>query len=559
MPLPSNRTLFKALSLRPDAAPTLSLLKDLSQRTLNPQELLDFHEALLFYKAYPRSQAIYNFCCEELAGFYARVRSLDEDDRANLDQTGVVGSRIFYAYDDEMVRWLVKQQQGHVDIDWDEYEGKEEDPLSAQLPLFLSEVEQDAVDDPDVTTKQVVAAARGLGSSLEWVLDRFAATYPADLRAEVYNPMQIPLQMELIPEGPSRTLIDDGMPDKLYLWDPQQARAKFNLIKEIKRPLRLPKPLPQKLAAHYVNMALGTLLVRHRELFPLTHVNLKEVYDIRLDRGVRIIWWMMVPEWRLPLEVGWGCIILKNHVPIGYGAGGHLEQRTEISINVFDTFRGGEAAWLYAQYARICMALCPADWLVTRKWQLGGEGNEEGLLSGSYWFYDKLGFRSTEAALRKITDRERKRIAVQKGYRTPKSILRKIAEADIVLSLSGKPAAAYQEFPLSKIGALITNVIARDFAGRRKGLEARVLKEVQRRFGVSCAGFSKRERQRFAQMALLAFALPDFARRPRSEQRAFFDLCRRKGAEQEASYAHALPRCKKLFTDLQSIALKRAQ
>jgi hypothetical protein len=546
----SPKLLLKALSTRPDASRTLALLKELARSTLNARDLLALHEALLFYKAYPRSRAIRDFCSAQLANFYTRVRSLSEDERDELAQTGVVGSRSFYAYDEPMARWLVAHQQGQIDFDWDEYENKEAEPLSSHLPLYLSEVEQDAVDDADLSVREIIENTRGSLSSLEWLLDRFAAVYPDSIRAEIYNPLQLPLKLELIPEGPSRTLVDDGEPTTLHLWDPDKARAKFDLLKEIKRPLKLPRPLPLNSARKYLDMAHAVLLIRHRELYPLTHANPREVYDFKLERGVRILWWMMKPELRLPLELGWGCIILKNNVPIGYGAGGLLPARAEISINVFDTFRGGEALWLYAQYARICLALCPTDWLATRKWQLGGEGNEEGLLSGSYWFYDKMGFRSVDKNIRKIVDQERRKIAATRGYRTPKRILRKIAEADIMLSLSGAAVAEYREYPLSKIGLLATRVIAGQFGGQRQHLEARVLKETQKRYGFSASHLTAVEKTRFAQMALLILALPDFAAWPKAEQHKVFELCRLKGSSAEAAYGRATAKCPRFFAEL---------
>jgi hypothetical protein len=302
-----------------------------------------------------------------------------------------------------------------------------------------------------------------------------------------------------------------------------------------------------------LDLTYGTLLPRLRELYPATYGNPAEVYDIPLERGIRIIVWFMKPEMRLPLEVGWGLLLLKNHVPIGYGAGGMLEDRSEIAINVFDTFRGGEAGWLYSQYARVFHALGAAPWLVTRKYQIGYE-NEEGIASGAYWFYDKLGFRSTDAAVRKLADAERRKIAKQKGYRTPRRLLKKLCEADVVLSLEGREAGEYREFPLGQAGLAAGKVIGKMFEGQREELEGRVLEKMRRRFGVSTDGWTTAEKARFAQMSLFALLVPGLEKWPEPERQAVMDLCRLKGSACEGDYARAFRRNRKFFAELRKVA-----
>ena len=287
-----------------------------------------------------------------------------------------------------------------------------------------------------------------------------------------------------------------------------------------------------------LELCYGTLLPRLRELYPAIHGNPAEVYDIALERGVRILLWFMDPAHRLPLEAGWGILLLKNHVPIGYGAGAMLFDRSEIAINVFDTFRGGEAAWLYAQYARVFYALSGAPWLVTRKYQVGYE-NEEGLGSGSFWFYDKLGFRSVDGEIRALADAERERVRKEPGYRSPKRILRRLSQADVVLSLDGRDAAEYREFPLGAASLTAARVIRERFGGRRDGLETRILRVLKERLGWQTASFSTHEKAAVAQLGLLALAIEGVEQWPVRERAALLDFCRRKGSVREADYARA--------------------
>ncbi len=554
--MPSFRALLSELDRRPDPTRTRELLATLcALPALHPRALLALHERLLFARAYPRSRAIYDLCTGELEGFAARVAALDEDGREELAQTGVAGTRITYPYDLPMARWLISRLREHIEIDWDTYEERETDPLGELLPLLLSKSEQDALDDVEISTRTLVEAARPASqTALSWLLERLETVGDVALQQKVYNDLELALDVELAPSGsPARTTWDDGAPARLFLWDPVRARAPFDLRAEVKRPLRLPPPVAPARGRELLELCWGTLLPRLRELYPAIHGNPAEVYDIGLECGVRVILWFMDTAHRLPLEAGWGILLLKNHVPIGYGAGAMLADRAEIAINVFDTFRGGEAAWLYAQYARIFYAVSKVPWLVTRKYQVGYE-NEEGLGSGSFWFYDKLGFRSVDPEIRVLADVERAHIRKEPGYRSPKRVLRKLSEADVVLSLEGQNAGKYREFPLGAAGLAAAQSIATQFAGERNGLETRVLRVLKERLGWQAAGLTAAEKAAVAQMGLLVLNLKKIDNWPRCELAQLFEFCRLKGSPRETDYARAFATQRRFFTELRQAA-----
>jgi len=549
-------TLIQELRSHPDPERTLALLQRLAATAKGPQGLFKLHEQLLFYKAYPRSKAIRQFCEAELNRFAERVWALDGDQREALAQTGIAGTRIYYPYDESMASFLMGRLGAKVEIDWEAYAEREDDPLSDYLAPLTELAEGDAVDDPEVTAQRFIEAARGPShtTSLSWVLDAFTRAFHLPARRQIYNAMNLSLVMELAPEGPSRTLLDDGPPPTLFIWDPEKARARFDLIPEVRRPLRLPEPVPPARGKVLLELAWGTLLPRLRELYPAIHGNPAEVYDVALERGIRMILWFVEPAFRLPLDADWGLLILKNHVPIGYGAGGMLADRSEIAINVFDTFRGGEAAWLYSQLARMLNGICHAPWLVTRRYQVGYE-NDEGLGSGSFWFYDKLGFRSVDPEIRKLADQERAQIAKHKGYRSPRRVLKKLSAADVVLSLKGEPAEAYREFPISDAGLAATRMIAVEFGGDRHDLEHRVLNRLKQQFGISYQGWSAAEKSWFAQMGLFVLAVPDVNHWPTRDKVALFNLCRLKGSPREADYARAFRENRKFFEKLRAVCI----
>jgi hypothetical protein len=538
----SIRALFEEMRSSADGRRVQSLLQEIGGRALGPADLSAFHEALLFYKAYPLSEALRRVCERELAGFEARIDRLTPAERESLDQSGIVGTRMIYPYDLPMAQWLMQRLGDGIEIDWDVYESRDDDPLSELLPLMTPSTVQDALDEGIVSTRQILEAMRGsrFRTSLEWLADGFQRAFPSPLRDHLYNGMQLALRLTLRANGPSRTLADDGRPAALACWSPADRRPTIDLVRDVKKPLAIPAPCPKKRGQALLHLAYSTLLPRLRELYPAIHGNPEEVYDFPLERGVRIIVWFMKPARRLPLEAGWGLLTLRNGVPIGYGAGGMLEDRSEIAINVFDTFRGGEAAWLYTQYARIFYALGGASWLVTRKYQIGYE-NEEGISSGAYWFYDKLGFRSVDAGIRALADAERKKIARQKGYRSPRRVIKKLCQADIVLSLTGADPARYAEFPL---GA----------AGLAAGRAASAAELASMGLDIHTADMTPEVKDRFAQMIPFLMAIPHVDHWSEADRKAALDLFRLKGSAREGDYARAMRHAKRFFTALRKTA-----
>src|SRR6185295_13838326 len=98
------------------------------------------------------------------------------------------------------------------------------------------------------------------------------------------------------------------------------------------------------------------------------------------------------PARRLMLEAVYAFLTLKNGVPIGYVLNSALFGSAEIAFNVFETFRGAEAAHVYGWVLSCVRSLFGVDSFTIYPYQLG-QDNDEALDSGAWWFYQRLGFR----------------------------------------------------------------------------------------------------------------------------------------------------------------------
>jgi len=84
-------------------------------------------------------------------------------------------------------------------------------------------------------------------------------------------------------------------------------------------------------------------------------------------------------------------------------------------------------------------------------YQIGHE-NEEGIESGAFWFYRKLGFRPMRRELLALAEKEEQKIATRKGYRTPPRTLRELAKGPMIFQLRGTENHDWDRFQIRNIG-----------------------------------------------------------------------------------------------------------
>ena len=156
----------------------------------------------------------------------------------------------------------------------------------------------------------------------------------------------------------------------------------------------------------------------------------------------------------------------------------------EISFNTFTSFRGSDAALNYARALAMTQRLFGIKTFVLDQYQLG-YANKEGLESGVWWFYYKLGYRPRDKTVQKLVKKE---LAVMKrvpGHRSSLTTLSRLAEEYMFFELY--PGKTNEDlFPLSwNIAPGLSAYLAKRFgADREKGLKICAI-EAARRLGLN--------------------------------------------------------------------------
>ncbi|HYK20106.1 MAG TPA: hypothetical protein VEV42_05195, partial [Pyrinomonadaceae bacterium] len=200
-----------------------------------------------------------------------------------------------------------------------------------------------------------------------------------------------------------------------------------------------------------IDVARAASTIRYRELYGFTHGDPKHVYRAELGRGVELFLIGLPPDKRLPLRAYHAAMIYKNGVPIGYFEGLSLFERMESGFNLYYTFREGETAWLYARTLNVMHHFTGVTAFSLDPYQIGFE-NEEGIESGAFWFYRKLGFRPTRRETLRVAQKEEEKIVARKGYRTSAATLRRLAESPMIFELDLARHGDWDSFQVRKIG-----------------------------------------------------------------------------------------------------------
>jgi hypothetical protein len=380
------------------------------------------HDELLFLCAYPPSPRELRRAEGELKHFHRRAAELDPIPDPEI--SGIAGTSVDVVFSYDIVRWLFDKVPRQIAIDWSD-EPDSERMASVLIPLLPMLAEEASVD-AHVPYEEWVEGAGGLA----WLL-RAMQRYPSDLRAPLYDSMGLRILWTLSNSPMTRTLMRRKPRRIFYQRTPILKRRDVSIAAELAgSPLPIAN-LSRREGVELLDMARAALATRYRELYAFTYGDPSTVIVADAGRGLLIALVGIVPERRLPLRAGFAPLLFRNGVPIGYADAYGLCERMEVSFNIFYAFRDGESAYCFARMLKLYHQLFGSTVFSIDPYQIG-EGNEEAIDAGAFWFYRKLGFRSTDPSIERIARREENLSAADPSHRTSARVLRRMARSPLV-------------------------------------------------------------------------------------------------------------------------------
>ena len=501
------------------------------------------HEVASFLLAYPDDARVHRAASRLLTEFAAR-RDLQRL-APELVNSGIAGTAIEYRFFSKMARWLASRWPERMAIDWEQLDDTA--LLEALLPLLAHPAEAPALDEYDLGLRGWLDRMKGPGESDAAFLVRAIASLPAawPLRAVLQDALDVPMSLAWGPSGPTRTAVrvhtpKTGLRGSADL-SPQQrplSRERPDLVIEAHhRPVRVITLTPAE-GELCVDVARAAMVTRQRDLDAFANADPRDARLIEYEDGVSFICLGVVPADRLLLESVYGFITLKNGTPIGYVLTSALYQSCEIAYNVFDTFRGAEAAVVYARVIAMSRHLFGANVFTIYPYQLG-DGNDEAVESGAWWFYYKLGFRPKHRGIKRLVARELARMQRHPTHRSSPSTLRRLAADNLYLCLGADRHDVIGQLPLASVGLAVSDLLAARYGSARADATAALTREAQRLLGVQTTRrWRPAEREAFDRWAPLVLALPEIRRWNPADRQALAGVIRAKGGVRESDFVH---------------------
>lgn len=536
------RRLF-AIRNRYDAAASaekLALLRQLDGKQLRTAtEIRRLHSALCFIRAFPDSPEHFRLARKALAGMARRIATLSSAQRAKLCDSGIIGTPVHYEFSYEVARWLARRAPGAVSIDWaDMHDQQGLEDILAQL---IQPAEDEYFDSGLVSAREWIelAANSTEGTDFDWLIAQLKEARLASIWAQLYNATGLWLTWDLSGARFSKSLNAFPVRDVAYRHNGMR-QASGSVKREIMRPFDSVTRLSPRQGATMIDVAMASLAVRHRETLHFNYANPDEVYVADAGEGISIAIFGLQNRHRYPLECTMGYLILGNGVPIGYGGGSVLFKQNNIGLNIFDEYRGSEAAFLWVQVMRAYHHVTGCTRYIANAYQFGA-GNDEALKSGAFWFYYRLGYRPVEKDVRRLAEREFAKIRRNKKYRSDIKTLRRLASCDMHLNLPGaRQSELVDERWFETISMLATKEIAAAGGSTRKAAANRVARQLAEDLGIhSFNEWSAAEKNAFKRIAPIAASTKP-RRWPARAKRAMAELLRAKGGADEANYARLL-------------------
>lgn len=433
------------------------------------------HDQLLFTCAYPADREAWETANRELHELAVRAQRLARTTRgASLQNSGIAGTPVVASFSLAVTRWLVDRFPGAVFLD---SIGSDPDQAMPMLNSLLDPMEQEVLSEQPVGW--VGWIRRHLGPVKAGQLPRLLSVLeqlPGDSgqREAVYAALRVYLRWEIPVVGPVPTTGRFRAGE--FRFHPQQRWRRLTPRTAWGEGKPAVVSLEPEDRRALVDLARGTMASLLSETDPFTHANPDEIELHDLGQGITVALFACAPAHKLPLEAYIGYLLLKNQVPVAYGGGWVLGRQARFGINVLPPFRGGESTVLLSHLLRLYGWRFGLKLFLVDPYQIG-KGNTDGIRSGAFWFYWRLGFRPRQPELLRLARAEARRIKAG-GKRTTAATLRKLSHA--VMAWETPLRGRWAPIDMEQVGARVSAHVLERFDGNR----AAATRRAKRRLGL---------------------------------------------------------------------------
>ncbi|GMU70746.1 MAG: hypothetical protein HS109_05630 [Burkholderiales bacterium] len=482
--------------------------------------LVAWHDLMLFVLAHPANLAEHARAQRELERVARAARTIGRSgsraDRRALRESGIAWTRVEARFGLAFARWLVARHPGRAVLD-----AVDDEPmaLGEAIAAALPPAQADIASGGHLDGNEIATAFAPGGDRLAWLVRVFdALDAPAAHRDQLFEAIGASTRLDLADSPLSRTFLRG--PSRRPFCVTRLVRDP-DVAATLETPLATPRGASLREREAALDASRGAIAVLGRETDAMATTSARDSELHALGRGLVIALHAPSPDRAGAYDAHVGFGLYRNGVPVAYGGGWPFAGGCRIGVNVFPAFRGGESAWLFAQVLRAYRQRFHVVRFVVEPYQYGA-GNREGLESGAFWFYWRLGFRPVVPRVRALAEAEAAKLAADRDYRAPIAMLRRFTTSDIALDLA--PGAAPPD--AAELAEAASDWLARRGRGDFAHAERFALAAAERLLGRR-APASGPERDAWRAFAPLLAQLPSLARwsaRERAHLAALLDL-----------------------------------
>jgi len=412
----------------------LALLRRLDHARLRTAvQVRRLHELLCFARAYPDDARVLRQVVRMLLRFDRRTDLVAHRDQ--LYASGIAGTTIWFPFFYPTARWVAAQWPRLLRFDRSDATAGES--ITEFLPALVTPLEGFALRESHIPGYTAIDRLRGRQTDATFLIERVAAM-PGDefTREAVYDAINPSCELLAGRATPTRTRAAFPVAAVAFRAKPLHGERP-DLRLELARAPRRPRRLADGPARELIDLARASMVTRERDLDAFAHGNPRDVWWIDDDDGLAFVLLGTVPERRPTLPAIYGGLTLQNGVPIGYHQSDLIGPCVAVSFNTFDTFRGGESAFVFARLLAALRTMFGATSFSIEPYQLG-DGNDEGIESGAWWFYAKLGFAPRAQPALRLAAAEAVRLRRNSSHRSTEATLRQLAHHHLFFDFDSK-------------------------------------------------------------------------------------------------------------------------
>lgn len=427
----------------------------------HPKLLEKYHHFLMFSLAYPENAELLQLAKNALEQLIKNLKTLKISQKQKIEQSGLPYTSTYGAYSYSLVYWLIHTYPKQVKLLYFDEGGQHPKEI---LKHCLNPAEFDLAANDYLSPLKWLEVMSGLTNKqelLNYLVLQFSRLKVSDtVKDQLFESLKIHVQFKPLKAEASIALGNIEVSKPFFHTDP--LLKKFDEQQLISKKLPAATKLSSQEKQKVIEKARLALFLLNRETDPVTCCDEDGLTYFELERGLSIALFSMLPERRLALDAYMGFMMFKNGYPMAYGGAWIFAGRSLLGINIFESYRGGESAYVFCQLLRTYKQLYTIHYFEVEPYQFG-KNNPDGIKSGAFWFYYRFRFRPSDADLNELATEEYKKIQQQKGYRTSAQVLKQFTESTMVLQFD----QTKKTMDVSSVSQFISAEIGRLYKGDR--------------------------------------------------------------------------------------------